>query len=163
MTDAIKDFIVNETEDLDFVLCEIGGTVGDIEGLPFFLKRSGNSATNFLAKARCLFISRSCPMWRAQGTQNEANRNTPSKSCVPSVFNRMWLLCRCDREIPAEERRKIALFCNVRPEAVIQALDVGSIYDVPSSYHDEGFDDQVPRPPSVCRMFRRRSDQMARN
>ncbi len=142
VTDAIKEFIVNDTDDLDFVLCEIGGTVGDIEGLPFFeaIRQLNNElprqSTMFVHLTLIPFVA-SAGELKTKPTQHSV-KELRSIGIQPDV-----LLCRCDRAIPPDERRKIALFCNVRPEAVIQALDVGSIYDVPISYHDEGFDDQV--------------------
>ncbi len=142
VTDAIKEFIVNETQDLDFVLCEIGGTVGDIEGLPFF--EAIRQLSNELPRQSTMFVHLTLMPFVASAGELKTKPTQHSVKELRSIgIQPDVLLCRCDREIPAEERRKIALFCNVRPEAVIQALDVGSIYDVPSSYHDEGFDDQV--------------------
>ena len=142
VTDAIKEFIVNETDDLDFVLCEIGGTVGDIEGLPFF--EAIRQLSNELPRQSTMFVHLTLMPFVASAGELKTKPTQHSVKELRSIgIQPDVLLCRCDREIPAEERRKIALFCNVRPEAVIQALDVGSIYDVPSSYHDEGFDDQV--------------------
>ena len=142
VTDAIKEFIVNDTSDLDFVLCEIGGTVGDIEGLPFF--EAIRQLSNELPRQSTMFVHLTLMPYVASAGELKTKPTQHSVKELRSIgIQPDVLLCRCDREIPADERRKIALFCNVRPEAVIQALDVGSIYDVPSSYHDEGFDDQV--------------------
>lgn len=144
VTDAIKNFVVEGNEDVDFVLCEIGGTVGDIEGLPFFeaIRQLGNE----LPKGTSIFIHLtlipyipSAGELKTKPTQHSV-KELRSIGIQPDI-----LLCRCDREVPKDERRKIALFCNVREEAVIQALDVTSIYDVPKAYHGEGLDVEVLR------------------
>ncbi|HYB05696.1 MAG TPA: CTP synthase, partial [Methyloceanibacter sp.] len=142
VTDAIKAFITTGNEDTDFVLCEIGGTVGDIEGLPFFeaIRQLGNE----LARGHSVFIHLtlvpfipSAGELKTKPTQHSV-KELRSIGIQPDV-----LLCRCERSLPRDERRKIALFCNVRPEAVIQALDVASIYEVPGRYHAEGLDREV--------------------
>jgi len=142
VTDAIKTFITSGNEGVDFVLCEIGGTVGDIEGLPFFeaIRQLGNElprgSTAFIHLTLVPFIP-SAGELKTKPTQHSV-KELRSIGIQPDV-----LLCRTDRELPRDERRKIALFCNVRPEAVIQALDVPSIYDVPCAYHAEGLDREV--------------------
>jgi CTP synthase len=124
------------------VLVEIGGTVGDIEGLPFFeaIRQLGNELPRgdsvFIHLTLIPFIP-SAGELKTKPTQHSV-KELRSIGIQPDI-----LLCRCDREVPASERKKIALFCNVRPEAVIQALDVASIYDVPLAYHREGLDAQV--------------------
>ncbi|MEL7544127.1 MAG: CTP synthase, partial [Pseudomonadota bacterium] len=142
VTNAIKEFVLDGNDEVDFVLCEIGGTVGDIEGLPFFeaIRQLGND----LPRGDAIFMHLTLIPWipaagelKTKPTQHSV-KELRSIGIQPDI-----LLCRCDREVPADERRKIALFCNVRPGAVIQALDVKSIYDVPAAYHDEGLDDQV--------------------
>ena len=142
VTNAIKDWVLDGNEDYDFVLCEIGGTVGDIEGLPFFesIRQLGND----LPRGQAIYIHLSyMPYLAAAGelktkpTQHSV-RDLREIGIQPDI-----LLVRADREIPESERRKLALFCNVRPEAVIQALDARSIYDVPMLYHREGLDQQV--------------------
>jgi CTP synthase len=142
VTDAIKDFALTETEDLDFVLCEIGGTVGDIEGLPFV--EAMRQLRNELGRERSCFVHVTLvPYIAAAGelktkpTQHSV-RELTGLGIQPDI-----LLCRCDRELPESERRKIALFCNVRPQAVIQALDAPNIYAVPLQYHREGLDAEV--------------------
>ena len=126
----------------DFVLCEIGGTVGDIEGLPFFeaIRQLGNElprgSTAFIHLTLVPYIP-SAGELKTKPTQHSV-KELRSIGIQPDV-----LLCRTDRPLPRDERRKIALFCNVRPEAVIQALDVQSIYDVPVAYHAEGLDREV--------------------
>jgi CTP synthase len=142
VTDAIKNFITSGNEGVDFVLCEIGGTVGDIEGLPFFeaIRQLANElpqgSTAFIHLTLVPFIP-SAGELKTKPTQHSV-KELRSIGIQPDV-----LLCRTDRELPRDERRKIALFCNVRPEAVIQALDVPSIYNVPSAYHAEGLDREV--------------------
>jgi CTP synthase len=142
VTDAIKEFVVTGNEGIDFVLCEIGGTVGDIEGLPFFeaIRQLGNELprgeTAFVHLTLVPFIP-SAGELKTKPTQHSV-KELRSIGIQPDI-----LLCRADRPLPAEERRKIALFCNVRNEAVIQALDVQSIYDVPIAYHREGLDREL--------------------
>jgi CTP synthase len=142
VTDAIKSFITGGNEGVDFVLCEIGGTVGDIEGLPFFeaIRQLGNElprgSTAFIHLTLVPFIP-SAGELKTKPTQHSV-KELRSIGIQPDV-----LLCRTDRPLPKDERRKIALFCNVRPEAVIQALDVASIYEVPGAYHAEGLDREV--------------------
>ncbi len=142
VTDAIKSFVTAGNEGVDFVLCEIGGTVGDIEGLPFFeaIRQLGNElprgSSAFIHLTLVPFIP-SAGELKTKPTQHSV-KELRSIGIQPDV-----LLCRTDRPLPRDERRKIALFCNVRPEAVIQALDVASIYDVPGAYHAEGLDREV--------------------
>ncbi|WP_421695041.1 CTP synthase [Aestuariivirga sp.] len=142
VTDAIKDFIRSGNDGYDFVLVEIGGTVGDIEGLPFFeaIRQFGQEQP----RGDCLYIHLTLLPYiptagelKTKPTQHSV-KELRSIGIQPDI-----LLCRADREIPVNERRKIALFCNVRPSAVIQALDVTSIYDVPRAYHLEGLDREV--------------------
>ncbi len=144
ITDAIKNFITSDLTGEDFVLCEIGGTVGDIEGLPFLeaIRQLGNDLgrdrTMYLHLTLMPFIP-SVGELKTKPTQHSV-KELLSVGIQPDV-----LLVRADRPIPDAERRKIALFCNVREQAVIPALDVETIYSVPISYHDEGLDDQVCR------------------
>jgi len=142
VTDAIKTFVTTGNEDVDFVLCEIGGTVGDIEGLPFFeaIRQLGNELPRgqsaFIHLTLVPFIP-SAGELKTKPTQHSV-KELRSIGIQPDV-----LLCRTDRPLPPDERRKIALFCNVRPEAVVQALDVSSIYYVPVAYHEEGLDREL--------------------
>ncbi len=142
VTDAIKEFVVSGNEGIDFVLVEIGGTVGDIEALPFFeaIRQLGNElprgSSIFIHLTLLPFIP-SAGELKTKPTQHSV-KELRSIGIQPDI-----LMCRADRQIPQAERRKIALFCNVREEAVIQALDVSSIYDVPLAYHNEGLDTQV--------------------
>ncbi|MGQ0486302.1 MAG: CTP synthase [Hyphomicrobiales bacterium] len=142
VTDAIKDFIGNGNDGFDFVLVEIGGTVGDIEGLPFFeaIRQFGQETP----RGSCIYIHLTLlPFIPAAGELKTKPTQHSVKELRSIGIQPDILLCRADREIPVNERRKIALFCNVRPSAVIQALDVESIYDVPRAYHAEGLDKEV--------------------
>jgi CTP synthase len=149
ITDAIKEAITAHTlddkgEPLDFVLIEIGGTVGDIESLPFLeaIRQLGNE----LGPEHVMFVHLTLVPWIPSAGELKTK---PTQHSVKELLNvgiqANMLLCRCDRPIPPNERRKIALFCNVRPEAVIAALDVDTIYNVPVSYHNEGMDREVLR------------------
>ena len=144
VTDAIKAFALADTDDLDFVLCEVGGTVGDIESLPFI--EAIRQLRNELGPAQTAVIHVTLvPYIQAAGelktkpTQHSV-RELTSLGVQPDL-----LLCRTEHPLPATERAKIALFCNVRKEAVIQALDAASIYEVPLQYHAEGLDAEVLR------------------
>jgi CTP synthase len=142
VTDAIKNFAMADTDDLDFVLCEIGGTVGDIEGLPFveamrqLRNELGREQTCFVHVTLVPYIAAAGEL-KTKPTQHSV-RELTGLGIQPDI-----LLCRCDRELPESERRKIALFCNVRREAVIPALDAPNIYAVPLQYHKEGLDAEV--------------------
>jgi CTP synthase len=142
VTNHIKEFVLEGNEGIDFVLVEIGGTVGDIEGLPFFeaIRQLGND----LPRGHAVYVHLTLLPWiptagelKTKPTQHSV-KELRSIGIQPNI-----LLCRADREIPAEERRKLALFCNVRETAVIEARDVGSIYDVPRAYHEAGLDREV--------------------
>ena len=142
VTDQIKDFALANTDDLDFVLCEIGGTVGDIEAMPFLetIRQVGNQ----LPRGGAVYIHLTLMPWipaagelKTKPTQHSV-KELRSIGIAPDI-----LLVRADRPIPKEERRKLSLFCNVRESAVIQALDVAHIYDVPTAYHNEGLDSEV--------------------
>src|SRR5271165_1455248 len=144
ITDAIKETVLHATNSYDFVLVEIGGTVGDIESLPFLeaIRQLGNE----LGPERAMFVHLTLvPFIRSAGEL----KTKPTQHSVKELLNvgiqPQMLLCRCDRAIPDAERRKIALFCNLRPQAVITARDVDTIYDVPINYHAEGMDREVLR------------------
>ncbi|MGE0660380.1 MAG: CTP synthase [Reyranellaceae bacterium] len=144
VTDAIKEFVLADVKDEDFVLCEIGGTVGDIEGLPFLeaIRQLGNE----LGRQRAMFVHLTLlPYVPTAGELKTKPTQHSVKELLSVGIQPDLLLCRSDREIPPNERRKIALFCNVPPDNVIQALDVDTIYAVPIAYHEEGFDRQVCR------------------
>ena len=142
VTNAIKDFVLEGNDSYDFVLVEIGGTVGDIEGLPFFeaIRQLGND----LPRGHAVYVHLTLLPYiptagelKTKPTQHSV-KELRSIGIQPDI-----LLCRSDREIPVEERRKLALFCNVRETAIIEALDVGSIYDVPAAYHKAGLDQEI--------------------
>ncbi|RIJ15434.1 CTP synthase [Henriciella mobilis] len=143
VTDAIKEFILTDPgEGVDFVLCEIGGTVGDIEGLPFFeaIRQLGQE----LGPERACFIHLTLlPYIPAAGEMKTKPTQHSVKELRSIGIQPQILLCRCDRPIPETEKGKIASFCNVRPSSVIEARDVGHIYDVPAAYHAEGLDTEV--------------------
>ncbi|MBZ0140470.1 MAG: CTP synthase [Pseudorhodoplanes sp.] len=142
VTNAIKEFICEGNDGYDFVLCEIGGTVGDIEGLPFFeaIRQLGND----LPRGRAVYIHLtllpfipSAGELKTKPTQHSV-KELRSIGIQPDI-----LLCRTDRPIPPEERRKLGLFCNVRESAVIEARDVDNIYAVPEAYHAAGLDTEL--------------------
>ncbi len=144
VTDAIKEFVYRGNDGIDFVLVEIGGTVGDIEGLPFFeaIRQLGQE----MPRGQAVFIHLtllpyipSAGEMKTKPTQHSV-KELRSIGIQPDI-----LLCRCDRPIPQEEKRKLALFCNVRESAVIEARDVDTIYKVPISYHEQGLDDELLR------------------
>ena len=144
ITDAIKEFVLSNLDDEDFILCEIGGTVGDIEGLPFLeaIRQLGNE----LGRERAMYLHLTLlPFIPTSGEVKTKPTQHSVKELLSVGIQADVLLCRADREIPEAECRKIALFCNVRREAVIPALDVDTIYRVPISYHEGGLDDQVCR------------------
>ena len=158
VTDEIKSFITADIGGADFVLCEIGGTVGDIEGQPFLeaIRQLGWE----LGRERTLYVHltlvpyiRSAGELKTKPTQHSV-KELRSIGIQPDI-----LLCRCDREIPRGQRQKIALFCNVREHEVIPAIDVDNIYQVPITYHEAGLDTQVllkfgldvSRPPDLDR------------
>ena len=144
ITDAIKEAVLRDADEMDFLLIEIGGTVGDIESLPFLeaIRQLGNE----LGPARSMYVHLTLVPYIPSAGELKTK---PTQHSVKELLNvgiqPHMLLCRCDRQIPDNERRKIALFCNLRPEAVIAALDVDSIYAVPISYHAEGMDREALR------------------
>ncbi|GAA6193001.1 CTP synthetase [Phaeobacter gallaeciensis] len=142
VTNEIKDFISIGEDEVDFMLCEIGGTVGDIEGLPFF--EAIRQFANDKPRGQCLFMHLTLlPYIKASGelktkpTQHSV-KELRSIGIAPDI-----LVCRSEGPIPKKERDKLALFCNVRPESVIAAQDLKSIYEVPLAYHREGMDQAV--------------------
>ncbi len=142
VTNEIKSFVLSDAGGADFVLVEIGGTVGDIEGLPFFeaIRQLGQE----LPRGGCVFVHltllpfvKTAGEMKTKPTQHSV-RELRAIGIQPDI-----LLCRCEQPIPADERRKIGLFCNVRETAVIQAMDSASIYAVPLDYHREGLDREI--------------------
>jgi len=165
VTDAIKEFARTDVDGLDFVLCEIGGTVGDIESLPYM--EAIRQLRNDLGRQNTVFVHLTLvPYIAAAGelktkpTQHSV-RDLTSLGIQPDV-----LVCRCERPLPESERAKIALFCNVAKESVIPALDAKSIYAVPLQYHAEGLDTAVLTafgiPPGPLPDLRRWTDIMDR-
>ena len=144
VTNAIKEFALADTGDVDFVICEIGGTVGDIESLPFI--ESTRQLRNDLGRDNTVSVHTTLVPWIAAAGElktkptQQSVRELSSLGVQPEV-----LLCRSDRPLPDAEREKIALFCNVQTSAVIPALDARNIYDVPLQYHEAGLDDEVLR------------------
>ncbi|MGC2223243.1 MAG: CTP synthase [Methylocella sp.] len=142
VTNAIKAFVLSGNEGVDFVLVEIGGTVGDIEGLPFFeaIRQLGND----LPRGHAIYIHLTLlPFIPSAGELKTKPTQHSVKELRSIGIQPHILLCRTDREIPREERRKIGLFCNVRESAVIEAREVASIYEVPHAYHAAGLDQEV--------------------
>lgn len=142
ITNEIKDFLREKDGTADFVLAEIGGTVGDIEGLPFLeaIRQFGNE----LGRERALFIHATLlPYIAAAGELKTKPTQHSVKELLSVGIRPRILLCRSDRPIPEDEKRKIALFCNIDEDDVIEGLDVRSIYEVPLSYHKAGLDTQV--------------------
>jgi len=142
VTDAIKEFIQADLAGEDFVLCEIGGTVGDIESLPFLeaIRQLGNE----LGRERAMYVHLTLVPWIPSAGELKTKPTQHSvKELLGLGIQPDILLCRCDRPIPEGARKKIALFCNLRESRVIPALDVDTIYDVPNAYHAEGFDREV--------------------
>lgn len=142
VTNEIKEFIAIGDDEVDFMLCEIGGTVGDIEGLPFFeaIRQFGQDRP----RGECIFMHLTLlPYVKASGelktkpTQHSV-KELRSIGLAPDI-----LVCRSEGPIPEKEREKLALFCNVRPDSVIAAQDLSTIYDAPLAYHREGMDQAV--------------------
>jgi CTP synthase len=142
VTDMIKEFVLSGADDVDFLLCEIGGTVGDIEGLPFFeaIRQLGNE----LGRANTCFIHLTLvPYIETAGELKTKPTQHSVKELRGIGIQPDILLCRSQHPIPEEERRKIALFCNVSPACVIPGLDLSTIYEAPIRYHEQGLDTQV--------------------
>src|SRR5271154_3327334 len=142
VTDMIKEFVMSDIDDVDFLLCEIGGTGGGIEGVPFF--EAVRQLHNDLGRGQTAFVHLTLVPYietagelKTKPTQHSV-KELRSIGIQPDI-----LLCRSTHPIPDEERRKIALFCNVRTECVIPGLDFGTIYEAPERYHAAGFDTQI--------------------
>jgi CTP synthase len=142
VTDMIKEYLQADLDDEDFAICEVGGTVGDIESLPFI--EAIRQMRQDLGQDRTLFVHLTLVPYIPSAAELKTKPTQHSvKDLLASGVQPDLLLCRSDREIPAEARRKIGLFCNVRQERVIQAIDVDTIYATPLTYHAEGFDVEV--------------------
>jgi CTP synthase len=144
VTDMIKEAILEQVEDADFALCEIGGTVGDIEGLPFLeaIRQLGFE----LGRDRVAYVHLTLVPYLPSAGELKTKPTQHSVRELRGIgIQPDLLLCRADRPIAPEARRKMALQCNVRPEGVIPALDCQSIYEVPIRYHEEGLDTEILR------------------
>ncbi len=142
VTDAIKDFVLDHSDDVDFLLCEIGGTVGDIEALPFF--EAIRQLRNELGHDNCLFIHLTLlPYIAAAGELKTKPTQHSVKELTSIGIQPDIIILRCDRDIPEDERKKISSFCNVPFSRIIPAVDVGNIYDVPMHLHKNGLDSEV--------------------
>jgi CTP synthase len=143
VTGEIKDFVLSDPgEGVDFVLVEVGGTVGDIEGLPFFeaIRQLGQE----LPRGHACFIHLTLlPFIKTAGEMKTKPTQHSVKELRSIGIQPDILLCRCEIPIPDGERKKLGLFCNVRPSAVIQAMDSANIYAVPLDYHVQGLDSEV--------------------
>ncbi|NRB10297.1 MAG: CTP synthase [Rickettsiaceae bacterium] len=142
VTNLIKEFILKDTDDVDFVLAEIGGTVGDIEGLPFFesIRQIGYE----LGKNRAIFIHLTLVPYIKTANELKTKPTQHSVKTLCSIgIQPDILLCRSDHHIPKSEKEKIAAFCNVPKESVIEAPDVKTIYQIPMTYHKQGLDKRV--------------------
>ncbi|MFT0861786.1 CTP synthase [Ancylobacter sp. G4_0304] len=142
VTNAIKEFVLSGNEGYDFVLVEIGGTVGDIEAMPFLeaIRQIGND----LPRKHCIYVHLTLlPYIPSAGELKTKPTQHSVKELRALGIQPDILMCRTDREIPREERRKLGLFCNVRESAVIEARDADNIYAVPSAYHEAGLDGEV--------------------
>ena len=144
VTDAIKAFISADAGDVDFILCEIGGTVGDIESLPFL--EAIRQKANELGRERSMNVHLTLVPYLQSARELKTKPTQHSVKELQSVgIQPDLILCRCERDVPLDDRRKIALFCNVPVENAIAAPDMDTIYEVPISYHERGFDVQVCR------------------
>jgi len=160
VTNEIKDFIRIGDDEVDFMLCEIGGTVGDIEGLPFFeaIRQFGQERP----RGEVIFMHLTLLPWLAASGELKTKPTQHSVKELRSIgIAPDILVCRSEKPIPQKEREKLALFCNVRPDSVIAAYDLKSIYEAPLAYHNEGLDQAVldafaisPAPkPNLARWF----------
>jgi CTP synthase len=142
VTNSIKKFISNKVSKEDFVICEIGGTVGDIESLPFleairqFSNEEGKSKSLFIHLTLVPYVSASGEL-KTKPTQHSV-KELRSIGIQPDI-----IICRAEKDIPKEEKRKISLFCNVEPDHVIQSVDAKSIYEVPIKYNEEKLDKKI--------------------
>ena len=142
ITNRIKEFIKNDVVKEDFVICEIGGTVGDIESLPFL--EAIRQFSQDKQRGECIFMHLTLlPFVKASGELKTKPTQHSVKELRSIGISPDILVCRSEGSIPQKEREKLALFCNVRPESVISAKDLNSIYEAPISYHNEGLDQAV--------------------
>jgi len=142
VTNEIKDFISVGEDEVDFMLCEIGGTVGDIEGLPFF--EAIRQFAHDKPRGQCIFMHLTLLPYLAASGELKTKPTQHSVKELRSIgIQPDVLVCRSEHPIPEKEREKIGLFCNVRKENVIAAYDLKSIYEAPLAYHHEGLDQAV--------------------
>ena len=142
VTNEIKDFLHVGDDEVDFMLCEIGGTVGDIEGLPFF--EAIRQFSQDKPRGQCIFMHLTLLPWLAASGELKTKPTQHSVKELQSIgIAPDILVCRSEHPIPEKEREKIALFCNVRKEAVVAAYDLKTIYDAPLAYHAQGLDQAV--------------------
>ena len=142
VTDRIKKFISHEIKNEDFVICEIGGTVGDIESLPFL--EAIRQFSNDTEKKNSLFIHLTLvPYLKASGELKTKPTQHSVKELRSLGIQPDIIICRSEKKIPIAERKKISLFCNVNIENVIETVDVRTIYEAPISFHKEKLDDRV--------------------
>src|SRR3569833_2755098 len=142
VTNEINQVVLSDAGDADIVQVEIGGTVGDIEGLPFFaaIRQLGNALPRRHAVYGHLTL---LPFLKTAGEMKTKPTQHSVKELRSIGIQPDILLCRCAQPLPPEEKRKIGLFCNVRPSAVIEALDARNIYEAPLAYHEQGLDSEV--------------------
>jgi len=142
VTDRIKEFIRSDIKNEDFVICEIGGTVGDIESLPFI--EAIRQFSNDIGKKNTLFIHLTLVPYMKASDEIKTKPTQHSVKELRSIgIQPDIIICRCERSIPADQKKKISLFCNVDIKNVIQTIDVKTIYEAPISFNDENLDRQV--------------------
>jgi len=142
VTDKIKKFISHNVKDEDFIICEIGGTVGDIESLPFL--EAIRQFSNDIGKKNSLFVHLTLvPYLKASGELKTKPTQHSVKELRSLGIQPDIIVCRSEKKIPIAERKKISLFCNVSINSVIETVDVRTIYEAPISFHKENFDQQV--------------------
>ena len=142
VTDRIKKFISQDVKDEDFIICEIGGTVGDIESLPFL--EAIRQFSNDVGKKNSLFIHLTLvPYLKASGELKTKPTQHSVKELRSLGIQPDIIICRSEKQIPTAERKKISLFCNVSTDNVIETVDVRTIYEAPISFHKEKLDQRV--------------------
>jgi CTP synthase len=142
VTDRIKKFISNNVKNEDFIICEIGGTVGDIESLPFL--EAIRQFSNDVGRKNSLFIHLTLvPYLKASGELKTKPTQHSVKELRSLGIQPDIIICRTERNIPNKERKKISLFCNVEYKNVIETIDVKTIYEAPISFHKEKLDERT--------------------
>ena len=144
ITNRIKEFIKNDSNKEDFVICEIGGTVGDIESLPFL--EAIRQFSNEIGKKNTLFIHLTLVPYMKASDEIKTKPTQHSVKELRSIgIQPDIIICRSERSIPLDQRKKISLFCNVEIEDVIETVDVKTIYEAPISFNKEKLDERVLR------------------